>query len=146
MPNAARLIAALSLALIGFIVSGQIKPLFPEGTNFGHFTNVNMVLGLVCGWVVMGKRAGRGLTPAINNGLTGIVVLVFWGLFVQSCYEMVQLAMRNRYGGPLEALADIFAIGLDYGIQIFDPTVIWTLLIGGILAGLATEYASNKWR
>jgi len=146
MPDAARLVAALSLALIAFIVSGQIMPLMPEGTNFGWFTYVNMALGVLCGWIVMGKRAGRGTTSAINNGLTGVAALVFWGLFVQGTYEMVRLAMRNRFDGPLEALSAIFEIGLDYGITIFVPTVILTLLVGSVLAGLATEFAWRNWR
>jgi hypothetical protein len=146
MPDAARLVAALSLALIAFVVSGLIMPLMPEGTNFGWFTYVNIVLGVLCGWIVMGKRAGRGITPAINNGLTGVAALVFWGLFVQGGYEMVRLAMRNRFDGPLDAFSVIFEIGLDYGITIFEPTVVLTLLAGAVLAGLATEFAWRSWR
>lgn len=146
MPNAARLVAALGLALTAFIVSGQIMPLMPEGMAFGYFTYVNIILGIVCGWVVMGKRAGRGITPAINNGLTGVVALLFWGLFVQGCYEMVQQALRNRYGGPFEALTAIIQIGVDFGATILVPHIIITLLIGGVLSGLATEFASRRWR
>lgn len=146
MPDAARLVAALSLALVAFIVSGLIMPLMPEGLDFGYFVHVNVVLGLLCGWIIMGKRAGRGITPAINNGITGVVALLFWGLFVQGLNEMFRQAMRNRYGGPVEAVADIFKIGLDYGTTIFMPQVMITLLVGGILAGLATEYAWRTWR
>lgn len=146
MPDAARLVAAVSLAIIAFIVSGQIMPLMPEGTDFGFFTPVNMLIGVVCGWIVMGKRAGRGITAAINNGLTGVVALVFWGLFVQGTYEMVRLAMRNRYDGPFEAILAIFEIGADYGQTIFTLNIVITLLIGALIAGLATEYAWRTWR
>lgn len=145
-PNASQLVASICLAIIAFIVSGQIMPLMQEGMDFGYFTHVNMVLGVVVGWVVMGKRAGRGVTPAINNGLTGVAVMVFWGLFVQGCYEMVDRALANRYGGPFEAVAAIFELSLDFAMDIFVPNIILTLLIGGILAGLATEYAQRKWR
>lgn len=146
MPDAARLVAALSLALLAFIVSGQIIPLMPEGMDFGYFTWINMGIGIVCGWVIMGKRAGRGITAAINNGITGMVALVFWGLFVQGTYEMIRLSMRHRYDGPFEAVAAIFEIGIKYGAIIMVPHVILTLLIGGILAGFATEYAWRTWR
>ena len=146
MPDAAKLVAALSLGLLAFIVSGLIMPLMPEGMDFGYFTYVNIGLGLLCGWIIMGKRAGRGMTPAINNGVTGVVALVFWGLFVQGCNEMFRQAMRNHYRGPIEALADIFKIGLDYGMTIFVPQVVITLLVGGVLAGIATEYAWRTWR
>jgi len=146
MPDAARLVAAVSLAIIAFIVSGQIMPLMPEGTDFGYFTLVNVGLGLVCGWVIMGKRAGRGIVSAINNGFTGTVAMVFWGLFVQGCWEMFRLAMRNRYDNPFEAVGAIFTIGAEYGVTMFVTNVILTLVCGGILAGLATEYAWRTWR
>lgn len=146
MPNAARLVAALSLALIAFIVSGLVMPLMPEGLDFGYFTWVNVGLGILCGWVIMGKRAGRGTTSAINNGITGVLSLLFWGLFVQGAYEMFRQAMRNRFDGPFEALGAIFKIGFDYGLTIMVPSIIWTLLVGGVLAGLATEYAWRQWR
>jgi len=145
MPDAARLASAFSLALLAFIVSGQVMPLMPEGTDFGWFTWINVGLGVVCGWVVMGRRAGRGTTAAINNGFTGMVTLVFWGLFVQGAYEMFRQAMRNRFDGPFEALASIFTIGMDYGLILLVPNILITLLVGGFLAGFAAEYAKNRW-
>lgn len=146
MPTAARLVAAASLALLAFIVSGQIMPLMPEGTNFGYFTYVNIALGVLTGWIILGKRAGEGRTAALNNGITGVVALLFWGLFVQGCYEMIQQAMRRVYDGPFEALLAIIKIGAGFGMTILVPHVIATLLIGGVLAGFATEFAARRWR
>jgi len=146
MPTGARLTAALCLALLAFILSGQIMPLMPEGTDFGYFTVINIAIGLIIGWVVMGKRAGRGIIPAINNGIGGVAVMLFWGLFIQGTYEMFRLAMRNRYDGPFEALSAIFTIGLDYATVIFVPVVIGTVLVGALVSGLVTEKASRHWR
>ena len=146
MPNAASLFAAVSLAVVAFVVSGQIMPLFPEGKDFGYFTLVNMIIGILVGWKVMGPRAGRGFTPGVNNGLTGVAVLVFWGLFVQGCYEMFRLAMRNRYDGPFEAVMGIFEIGYEYAVLIAQPNIIIALIVGAICSGLVTEYVSRIWR
>lgn len=146
MPDAARLVAAICLAILAFIVSGQIVPLMPESTDFGYFVYVNVVLGLLVGWFVMGSRAGRGVTSAINNGLTGVMVFVLWGLLIQAANEMVRLAMRNRYDGPLEAVVDVFKIGAEYGLVLLVPVVIGTLVVGAVLSGLATEVAWRKWR
>lgn len=146
MPTAARLAAATSLALLAFIVSGQIMPLMPEGTDFGYFTYINMALGVLTGWILMGKRAGLGRAAAINNGITGVIALLFWGLFVQGCYEMIRQAMRRNFDGPFEALLAIFKIGTEFGMTILVPHVIATLLIGGVLAGFATEFAARRWR
>ena len=146
MPDGARLMAGVCLAVIAFIVSTMIMPLWPEGTNFGYFTYVNIAIGFVSGWVVMGKRAGKGITAAINNGITGVLVMMFWGLFVQGCYEMFRLAMRKRYDNPFEALSQIFVIGLDYAGTIAIPNILITLAVGALVAGLATEYAWRTWR
>ncbi|MCB1365166.1 MAG: TrgA family protein [Rhodobacteraceae bacterium] len=148
MPNAARLVAALCLAVLAFVVSGQVKELFPEGTYFGNFTLVNVALGVIVGWLVMGRRTRTipGIAPAINNGITGVAVLVFWGLFVQGIGAMVKLAMRNRYGGPFEAITDTFRIMSEYGLMILVPNIIATLAIGAVLAGFATQYAARMWR
>ncbi|MAC81721.1 MAG: tellurium resistance protein [Rhodobacteraceae bacterium] len=147
MPTAARLVAAICLGILAFVVSGLVMPLMPEGRSVGPwFTPVNVIVGLLSGWIVMGPRAGRGVVWGINNGLTGMAAMVFWGLFVHSTDEMVRLAMRNRYDGPFEAILAIFYVGLDFARMIVTGGVIVTLLAGGVAAGLVTEYAKGRWR
>ncbi|EEE38057.1 tellurite resistance protein [Rhodobacteraceae bacterium KLH11] len=146
MPTASRLVAALCLLVIAFLVSSMIIDNGEEGKSYGYFTYVNMLLGVACGWVIMGKRAGRGWTAAVNNGLTGVVALVFWGLFVQGTYEMFSQAMRHRFGGPFEALLAIFQIGVGYGEQLLAPEILITLAVGAVVSGILTEIAVRRWR
>ena len=146
MPTAARLIASVCLLVIAFLVSSMIIENGEEGKSYGYFTIVNMVLGVVCGWVIMGKRAGRGWTAGINNGLTGVASLVFWGLFVQGSYEMVQQAMRNRFGGPFEAVLAIFELGIGFASQLGAVEILITLAIGAVISGLLTEGAARRWK
>lgn len=145
MPTAARLTASACLALLAFILSGQIMPLMPEDTDFGYFTLVNIVLGILVGWVFMGRHVNFGLAASITNGLTGVLVLVFWGLFVQGANEMIRLAMRNRYDGPFEAIFAIFEHMVEYGLVLLNPLLLATMAIGGILSGLATNFAWRRW-
>ena len=146
MPTAARLVAAILLTILGWVLSDLIRPLMPEGTDFGWFNYVNAFIGWCVGWIVMGRRAGRGFVAGINNGITGAAVMVLWGLAVHSSYEMFRLAMRNRYDGPMEALTAIFLIGSEFGIMIATLPVIFTFFVGALIAGPATEYAAKKWR
>ncbi len=146
MPNAAKLVGALAMAVLAFIVSGMVMSLFEETTNFGWFIQVNIGLGLLVGWMVIGSRAGRGIVSAVNVGLTAPIVLVFWALFVQSCNEMVRLAMKNRYSDPFEAVVAIFEIGSEWALMLVSVPVWVTLLAGGVIAGLAAEYAARRWR
>ncbi|WP_083099473.1 TrgA family protein [Pseudophaeobacter leonis] len=145
MPTGARLTAALCLALLAFVVSGQVMPLVPEGTDFGYFTHVNIVLGLLTGWIFMGRRVGHGLVPAINHGLTGAAVMVLWALFIQGSWEMFRQAMRNRFDGPFEALLAILTISVDFFFVIAVPSVLISLAVGGCLAGLLAENAHKRW-
>ncbi len=146
MPTAARLVGAICLGVLAWILSELIRPLMPEGTDFGAFNYVNGFLGLIAGWMVMGPRAGRGFVPAINNGITGTAVLILWGLGAHSAYEMFRLAMRNRYDGAMEALTAIFLIGAEFGLMIATLPVIGTAIVGAVIAGLLTDAAARRWR
>ena len=145
MPTAARLAAALFMAALAFVVSLQVMPLMPEGTDFGYFVHFNVVLGSMVRWVYMGARAGYGFVPSLNNGLTGMALLVMGALFAQGAWEMFRLANRLRYDGPFEAIAAIFTIALEYFFVIAVPNVWATLIVGGCLVGMLTERAARRW-
>jgi hypothetical protein len=146
MPTAARLIAALVLAATAWFVSQTIKPHLPQGTIFGWFDYVNVALGVLCGWIVIGGRSGRGMSAAVGNGLTGVFMLVLWAIFLQASYLMLAQAMRRHYRGPLEALLDIFNIGVDYAKLLLNADVAAPLLVGGIAAGVLAEIGGRMWR
>ena len=146
MPTAAKLVAGLCLAVLAFATSELIKTILPASTDFGIFSILNAGIGFVCGWLIIGGRAGRGMSAAISNGFTGTVALVFWGLFIQAINEMTGLAMRHRYDGPIEAFAGTFEILVDFGQQIIEPRVILLLLVGGVVTGILAEFAAGRWR
>ncbi len=145
MPTAARLIAALSLAVLAFVLSGMMIALMPDDTRFGNFTFINIGLALVVGWKFIGATAGRGTVSAITDGLTGAILLVLLGLTVQGAAEMFQMANQHLYDDPFEALAAIFVIALEYFFIIFVPNILIALAIGGTSVGLMTELASRRW-
>jgi hypothetical protein len=146
MFTAPRLVAALLLACVGFLTSELIKPLMIEGTQFGYFSFANAALGLIVGWVVIGRRIGRGISAAISYGLTGAAALMFWGLFSQSVNEMLRLSLRRRYKGPFEALTDMVRIFVEFGATMATPQVLGTLFIGGVLAAVLAEVSARYWR
>ena len=146
MPSAARLMGAVCLAVLAFVLSGMVMTLLPESTDFGWFVPLNIALGLVIGWTVMGSRVGGDTTAAaINNGVAGVFVLMLWGIALQAINEMMRLAMRNRYSDPFEAVVDIFQIGAEYGLLVATVPIGLTLAIGAVISGLLTEYAHRRW-
>jgi len=147
MPTGSKLIGALCLGILGVIIAEMVKPLFPEGTPFGYFTYVSFILGAIVGWKVLGARAtDRGLTEAINNGITAVVVQILFSLFAFGSYEMLQQALMHRYSEPMEALRGIIELGMDYGSYLLNVQIIATLLIGAVISGQLASYAYRHWR
>lgn len=146
MPTAARLVAALSLAVLAVVLSRLIMPLMPEGTDFGYFTWVNAALGVIVGWRLVGPRAAQGQFWGIANGLTGAAALVLLGLLLQGAATMFRLAHRNLYDDPFEAFAAVFTIALEYFFIMAVPQVLVAVLIGGAVVGILAKRASSLWK
>jgi len=145
MPTTARLMAAICLAFLGFILSQMIMPLMPDRASFGYFVPTNMALGALAGWVVMGPRAGGGFLMGISNGLTGAFVLLLWGLATQATLTMLKLSMQRRYDGLGEAVFAVLSIGADYFLIMSTVPIAIVVLVGASVSGLLTNYAKRKW-
>jgi hypothetical protein len=146
MPTAAKLFAALSMMMLGFFAAEIIKPHMGEGTQFGAFSEVSALIGLVVGWRVLGPAAGRGNYLSSSAGLRSMVILVLAALFVFSTENMLVQAFRRTYDGPTQAVVGIIKIALDYGQQLLNPDVAAVLILGGVGSGLLTEWAARRWR
>lgn len=146
MFTAARLIAALCLAGLGYLGSEYVKVLVDESKSYGFFTYYNTAIGFFCGWIIVGPRAGRGMASAISHGVTGTAALVFWALLLQAVNEMVDEAMSHKYHGPMEAFAAIFELMVEFGATLLDTGFIMMLVIGALVAGCLSEIASRYWR
>ncbi len=146
MTTAARLVGALCLAALAYLASGYLMVTLEQMQDFGYFRWVNVVLGLVIGWVLLGGQASRGYAHGISAGLTSAAALVACGLFVQAINEMTRLAMRHRYDGVMEAFAAVFELTLDFGALLFDGGFIFLMLAGAVIAGMLTELAARNWR
>ena len=145
MPTAAKLIGAIGLAAVGWFASEAIRPLMPPHTDFGWFNQVNVALGLICGWRVLGKRVGGGFSEAISAGLTGAAALVFWGVFVQAFNQMLDFALEKKYDGPFEGIIGVFNLMLEFGANLLDAKVIGIIVIGGLLTGILADRVARRY-
>lgn len=145
MPTLAKLFAAIGFALVGYFSAEAVKPFMPQGTQFGLFSELTALIGVICGWLIMGGLTGKGYVQAASGGIRVAVTIAFWALIGFSTYEMILRSMKMRYDGPMEAVLGIFELMMDYGRYLAHTEVIATLGIGGILAGLACEFAARRW-
>lgn len=146
MPTAARLFAALAFALVGFFTAEVFKPHMPQGTQFGAFSEISALIGLVSGWRVLGPETGRGMIQSANSGLKAGLVMLLLGLLIFSTEEMIVLAFRRTYHGPMEAIVGIIKLAVGYIQLLFAPDVLAVVLLGSILSGCLSEWAGRRWR
>lgn len=143
MTTSNKLIAAICLAFIGGLVAEFVKPQMPEGSNPGQMTLICAAIGLVVGWRVMGRRAGR--IGSLELGIVGVASLVFWGLAMFGIIEMLRLAMRRRLEEPVEAMERVVTVALEYGLYLTHPSILITLAVGAVVSGYVTNFAARRW-
>ncbi|MEL7213274.1 MAG: TrgA family protein [Pseudomonadota bacterium] len=144
MPTFARLVAAILFAALAWWVSQLIVPLMPNERPMAYFAYINAAIGLVMGWRIQGARAGNGYNAAIGISLTTVAAVVFWGLLLNSTIVMVELSLRKAYGGAVEAVVGVVDLMAVHGKIMLDATVIGTLVVGGLVIGMITEWASRR--
>ena len=145
MPTGAKLMAAISFGIVGWIVANAYVPTLPAGMSVGLFRELVGLLGVVVGWKVMGASVGKGYAASISSGWKTVIVLVFFALLFFSIREMILLSMKMRYDGPMEAVLDVFAQMLKQAQALLTPNVLASMVVGGAVAGLLTENAGRRW-
>lgn len=146
MPTAAKLFAAMVLAGVGALAAWLVLVHASDNLRAGFLPVLAAVVGIVGGWRVIGRQAGRGYTGAAAMGLQGVIYMVFWVLVLVSTAKMLTLAWSQRYKSPMEAVVDIFGQGIGYAQLMNVPSVIMVLILGGMMAGLVSEWAGRRWR
>jgi len=146
MPTAAKLFAALAFTLVGFFTAEVIKPHMPPDTQFGAFSEISALIGLVAGWRFLGPEAGHGMMKTANAGLKAGLVMVLLGLVIFSVEEMLVLSFRRTYHGPMEAIVGAVKLAVDFILMMFKPDVLAVVLGGSMLAGCLCEWAARRWR
>ncbi|MBV7409677.1 TrgA family protein [Maritimibacter sp. DP1N21-5] len=146
MPTFARLVAAVLLAALGWVVATLAIPYFDEGTPLGMIQIVSAGWGLVTGWIFTAPKLARGIGSAFAIGLSSAVVQAFLTILSFSVRQMVDRAFRMSYGTVMDAVAGVFESGLDYAIIVGKPDVIAVAAIGGIVTGYVTRYVARHYR
>lgn len=145
MPTAAKLVAALCFAAIGWVGATAYIPFLPEATPVGWLRESAAFVGALCGWMIMGRVIGRSYATSIGNGISTAVAVAFWLVLIWSGHEMVVRSTKMMYDGPMDAVLGMFDIMVQYGGLLLTPEVVGIMVVGGVLAGMATEWAGRRW-
>ncbi|AMY69271.1 TrgA family protein [Frigidibacter mobilis] len=146
MPTAAKLIAAIVLAAVGFFAAGTVAGHLPANTGPGYLWAIASGVGLLSGWRVLGPDARGTPLAAVSAGLRATVIMVLIVLMIVSFAQMIQRSLQRHYDGPVHALQSMFGLMLDNGALLLHPDVAGVLLVGGMLAGGLAHRAARSWR
>jgi hypothetical protein len=146
MPTAAKLVAAISFAILAWVTCIVLEGALPEDKRIGYMYEVAVGSGALVGWFVSGAARRTGYAEAAATGLRTTTISVIVALGVLAVGTMLQNSARGRYRGLMDAILDIFNKFVEFGTLILPVVVLGTLFFGGIVAGMATEWAGRRWR
>lgn len=87
MPTAAKFVAALAFAAIGYAIFVSMVIIYADDMVPGYLLPLCCGSGLIVGWVLCGKNA-HGLKSGIGAGYTAIVAQVFFMSFMTMLEQM----------------------------------------------------------
>lgn len=135
MPTAAKLMAAVAFAIVGYFIYVAMVPSFGDTSIPRFLLPVCIGVGAWAGWVFCGTKA-MSVRSGIGTGFSAVVAMGVCILFIMSFEQMIQLSLRRRYDGPMEAIVDVFNLMFQNLTDFATPVMGITLLAGGLLAGL----------
>jgi hypothetical protein len=144
MPTAGKLIAAVLFGALTFYVSYIAVPYFPEGKVPPMWLPVNVVAGVIMGWIVAGSRAGTGLSSAIGYGITAGVSILFWIFFAHSFWRMIDKSLSRRYKGAMQAVVDVVNLPFDMAKLLAIPELIFTFFVGCLVAAVVVDWVGKR--
>lgn len=148
MPTSAKLVSALWFALMGWLAANAHIPALPDGGAGGvHiFRMISAAIGLLSGWLIMGRDVGGSYADSISSGLKTSIVMAFFAVLLFSGRAMIDESMKMRYAGPMDAIMGWFTIMLENSRNMLSVGVIGVLVVAGVFGGPLVEWAWRRWR
>jgi len=145
MPTAAKLVAGVIFAVLAFFAAQAYAAQLPATSSPAWMREIAAVTGAVLGWSTLGaKGRHQNFGKAAGAGLRTSLFIVIWALLFLAIYLMLKRSISGKYHGFVEALLSVFDIFYAQGRLLVQPDVLLILLAGGVLGGLATEWAARR--
>ena len=147
MPTAAKLVAGLVFGFVAFLAAHFYALSLPGGASSGVLRQVSAVVGVLCGWFVMGpfaKRA-RGPVDAMGAGVRTSLTMLIFVLLIFAIVDMMDRAFKGRFKTPLDAILSIFEQSMRLIVPVAQPGILGVLLLGGLAGGAMAHWAGRRW-
>ena len=147
MPTAARLIAAIFMAMAGVIVIIVAVNEFPDAA-YDQFPMVvtAAIVGFLVGWRGLGRAIAVEDVRAASLGLRAGVTAFFWTLFMFGLWRMIQGIMKHEFYQPLSAILTMLWEMIRIGkLALTNLPLVITMVVLSWIAGVVTKNAMLKW-
>lgn len=146
MPTAARLVAALVLAIGGAITAQVYVSYYPElKSDALAIVEVTAAMGALIGWSSLGTRAGDGVSAAVGYGLRSAAHTAAWVIMILALYHVFDRIAVHTYQEPMDAVEAVFKRSIQYFGMAFKFGVVAAAAVLGIIAGVLMELSSRVW-
>lgn len=147
MPTAARLIAAIFMAIAGVIVIIVVVNEFPDA-QYDQFpmAATAAIVGFGVGWLGLGRRINAPDVKATALGLRAGITMFIWVLFFFGLWRMIEGILKQEFYQPLSAVLTLFGRMVYLGkIAVTNLPVVITMIVLAWIAGIVTKNAWLKW-
>ena len=146
MPTAAKLVAAILLAISGVIVVIVTVNVYPDAARRSvGMTSAAVAIGIFVGWRGLGRRISDEEGSGIVSGLKAGISMFLWVLFLYGLEDMIAGIMDQAYYQPMTALLVIPAGMIKYGQMALNVPIMGTMVVLAAIVGKMTKIADNRW-
>lgn len=145
MPTGAKAAGAVTFAILAFGAATLLLPHLPQSDRGRWFALANAGVGAYIGWRVMGRMVGGDYRAAARAGIYTSVWLLLWSVSLFSVRLMAIRSMQGWYHSATDALTGVVAVAIGYFQMSLKVEVVGVLLLGGMAAGVVTEFVSRHW-
>ncbi|MEM9011609.1 MAG: TrgA family protein [Pseudomonadota bacterium] len=147
MPTAARLFAAVFLAIAAMMATTVAQVFQPEAAKGGEDLFWYMgAVGLVIGWLSLGRRVMDPETSYFGNGVAATVAVFIYGIVFMALYEVGDNMRFHLYREPMDAVLAAVNRFMEYSATALDIRVVLAAFTGAILAAYFARFVGYFWR
>lgn len=151
MPTAARLVAAISLAIASAAMVIVLAMYYPDAKLDRYMPNIFFVfggLGALVGWYSLGKRVEAEQGIGIGLGIRAALTTMAWIILALGISFVIMEILDNKFRGldPMDAIGALVKQWVILSAYLFHAKVFGIAIGMGIISGLLTRNAYEKWR
>ena len=137
--------AFLAAAAIGTAFTGLVADPPPEGFSTRPIYGAALICGALAGWLHMRRGLGEGTGRAALGGVSAAISALIYFLCVSGLWQTFRVYRFTKF----DTAAGLFEFMIERMVDTFWtaalPPTLFTILIGGAVAGMLSESVRQAW-